>query len=216
MDGEAERRARHGARSQGSELERRAETRMPRSTSHSASIPRESAPAPRSSSALSVPLVRGLRRAWIELAPRLFARLATPDDPELGLLGERLAELDLAARGFRIDARRRRSAEVEIDLVAREGARIVLVEVKTKRVEPLPRLRGAPRDPRAELAAALRWRPGWRFDAARRDRLEHVARRLARPGAPPPRVDLVEVFVGPRGRPLEVLHHRGRENSRSG
>ncbi|MBI5365260.1 MAG: YraN family protein [Planctomycetes bacterium] len=161
---------------------------------------------------------RRLRRFWIELAPRTFARCATPDDLELGLLGERLAERELRARGWTVLGRRQRSAAVEIDLVAREPAkaprengRLVLVEVKTKRWEELPRRRGASSTEHAELehAANRRWRPGLRFDRDRIARLETTARALTRRGEARPRVDLIEVWIGPRGRRIAFEHHAG-------
>jgi putative endonuclease len=51
----------------------------------------------------------------------------------LGDEGERLAARYLRRQGFRILARRYRTAAGEIDLVARDGKSIVFVEVKTRR-----------------------------------------------------------------------------------
>jgi putative endonuclease len=51
----------------------------------------------------------------------------------LGDEGERLAARYLRRQGFKILARRYRTALGEIDLVARDGACIVFVEVKTRR-----------------------------------------------------------------------------------
>ncbi|MBK7877138.1 MAG: YraN family protein [Planctomycetes bacterium] len=154
-------------------------------------------------------LLERARRTAIEFAPRAFARWCTPDDQELGRLGERLAELHLAARGLAILDRRRRTAAVEVDLLARDGARLVLVEVKTKRLEPVPRPRGMASDAPALRAHAERWRPGLRLSHERLARLASVARGLTHPGTPAPRVDLVEVLVGLRGRPIVVEHHPG-------
>jgi len=53
----------------------------------------------------------------------------------LGNEGERLAARYLRRQGFRIVARRYRTALGEIDLVARDGGCIVFVEVKTRRSE---------------------------------------------------------------------------------
>ena len=53
----------------------------------------------------------------------------------LGNEGERLAARYLRRQGFRIVARRYRTAMGEIDLVARDGACTVFVEVKTRRSE---------------------------------------------------------------------------------
>jgi len=139
-----------------------------------------------------------LRRALLRW-PRLFVRIHDPDDAELGILGERVAAAHLRARGLRIVGRRVRSRDGEIDLVARAPRGLVLVEVKTGRVESLPRRRGAPHAPRA----APRWRPGGRLDARRLARLQRTARELEA------RVDLVEVLLELPSRRFRVLHHPG-------
>lgn len=54
----------------------------------------------------------------------------------LGREGEERAARHLEARGYQIVARNVRAARVEIDLVARDGRRIVFVEVKTRRSGP--------------------------------------------------------------------------------
>ena len=51
---------------------------------------------------------------------------------ELGRRGEAIAAAHLAERGFRILDRNWRSARGEIDIVALEGDRVVIVEVKTR------------------------------------------------------------------------------------
>ena len=51
---------------------------------------------------------------------------------ELGKTGEDLACRELERRGYEIIARRCRSREGELDIVAREGATLVFVEVKTR------------------------------------------------------------------------------------
>jgi putative endonuclease len=53
----------------------------------------------------------------------------------LGSEGERLAARFLRRQGYRILARRYRTALGEIDLIARDGSCIVFVEVKTRRTE---------------------------------------------------------------------------------
>src|SRR5438445_1065152 len=53
----------------------------------------------------------------------------------LGDEGERLAARYLRRQGYRILARRFRTAIGELDLVARDGACIVFIEVKTRRSE---------------------------------------------------------------------------------
>jgi putative endonuclease len=51
---------------------------------------------------------------------------------ELGKLGENLACGELSRRGYEILARRYRTKYGEIDIVARDGQTIVIVEVKTR------------------------------------------------------------------------------------
>jgi putative endonuclease len=51
----------------------------------------------------------------------------------LGRLGEQLAEKELARRGYEIVERNARTAEGEIDLVARQTGRWVFVEVRARR-----------------------------------------------------------------------------------
>lgn len=155
-----------------------------------------------SAHAFGTALVRAARDRWIELAPRSFARWCTPDDAELGRLGEALAARELARAGWRIDARRVRTAHVEVDLVAREGALRVLVEVKSGRAFTVPRPRGATLPP-------PRWRPAQRFDARRAARLGALARELAQRGERAVRVDLVEVVVEPHTGRVAFTHTRG-------
>ena len=55
-------------------------------------------------------------------------------DPQaLGRAGEDAAARYLESRGYRILARNARADGVELDLVARRGATLVIVEVKTRR-----------------------------------------------------------------------------------
>jgi putative endonuclease len=54
----------------------------------------------------------------------------------LGVLGEELAARHLERLGYEIVARRHRTRFGEIDLVARDGGVLVLVEVKTRRAGP--------------------------------------------------------------------------------
>lgn len=59
-----------------------------------------------------------------------------PDDRQsLGKMGETLACAELRRRGYAILARRYRTRCGEIDIIAREGATIVFVEVKARRGE---------------------------------------------------------------------------------
>jgi len=52
---------------------------------------------------------------------------------ELGRVGERLAESALDRAGLRVIARRFRTRQGEIDLIAQDGELLVFVEVKTRR-----------------------------------------------------------------------------------
>ncbi len=64
----------------------------------------------------------------------LPAPYAVGKDPrqQLGKLGEDLACAELSRRGYEIVARRYRTKYGEIDIVARDGPTIVIVEVKTR------------------------------------------------------------------------------------
>ena len=59
---------------------------------------------------------------------------ARPADPRqtLGLAGEEAACAELVRRGYAILARRYRTRAGEVDLVARDGATVVFVEVTTR------------------------------------------------------------------------------------
>lgn len=82
----------------------------------------------------------------------------------------------------------------ELDLLLRDGATLVCVEVKTaRRAHPL-------HPPGARLDAAGR--------ARRRRALEALARQAGGHRPPPHRLDLVEVILaGPGGR-ASIVHHR--------
>jgi putative endonuclease len=145
------------------------------------------------------------RRWLIGHAPALFARWCEPDAQELGLLGEELAARHLRARGWQVLGRRLRTSAGEVDLLAREGAELVCVEVKTSRSQPVPRPRGV--DP---ARARLNDQPGERWRAAQAARLAGAARLLAREhGAGRARLDLVEVVLQPRSAQVELRHQRG-------
>ena len=108
----------------------------------------------------------------------------------LGRHGEDLACRELQRRGYDILARRFRTRFGEIDIVARDGATLVFVEVKTRRTAAF----GGP-------TAAV--------NAAKQRRLVNMARSfligLGGP-APPCRFDVIGVTASP-GRPpvLEVV-----------
>jgi len=114
----------------------------------------------------------------------------------LGLFGEQLAARHLRHKGWRLVGRRVRTPFCEVDLVARDGRRLVAVEVKAGVVASL----GRTVDPLLRPARRYGWE-GHR----RRDR---AARFLAASEGARPRVDLIEVLVeGPTGR-VRLLHHR--------
>jgi putative endonuclease len=117
-------------------------------------------------------------------------------DPEathlrLGRWGERHAERHLKRQGVKVLGRRVRVGKHdEIDLLAREGRILVVVEVKTRSTEDY----AAPRDA---------------VHAEKKYRLSRAALRYARALDPPPagiRFDIVEVVGRPgKGKP-EIRH----------
>lgn len=102
----------------------------------------------------------------------------------LGRRGERAARRALRRAGYRILAKNLRLPDGETDILAMEGPRLVLVEVKTRTAGPF---RGATRAQRARLARCARW----------------LGRRAGRPV----RGDLVDVHY--EGRRPVVTIHRG-------
>ncbi|MEM1449800.1 MAG: YraN family protein [Planctomycetota bacterium] len=107
---------------------------------------------------------------------------------ELGAVGEEIAARTLCAEGWRVVGRNVRAAEGELDLVAFDGAVLVVVEVKTGRV------------PAGRLGPGDRWRPADRVSWIDVRRRAAAARRMARGGAW--RVDVVEVVTP--GRPQDA------------
>ena len=69
----------------------------------------------------------------VDPCARQHAYMAAKD--ELGRAGEKRAASHLAARGFEILDRNWRCAGGEVDVVARAGALLVFVEVKTRRTD---------------------------------------------------------------------------------
>ena len=110
---------------------------------------------------------------------------------DLGRRAEDEAARFLEERGMAILARSFRTRRGEIDLVARDGATLVFVEVKAR--------------------ASLAWgRPSEAVGPIKRARMTHAARLfLARRGErgpePPCRFDVVEVLARP-GEPLRIRH----------
>ncbi len=154
---------------------------------------------------------RTLRRLVASLSPAVFVRFYSPTDPELGALGEEVAARHLRARGYTILGRRVKSPLGEIDVLARDGATTVCVEVKSGRVSAVLRRKGEPR------TLDLRWRPGLRVDRSRLARLRRCARALARTDRRPARADLIEVLLDAEAMRWHVIHHQHpREPLRSG
>lgn len=142
-------------------------------------------------------------RRWLLRWPTVFVRVFSPDDRELGHLGEEVAATALVRRGYRIEARGLRTREGEADLVVSTRQVRAIVEVKTARAQlvPLPKNSGLERSSSLE-PLDVRWRPGFRCDARRLRRLRSLSRSLRAD-----RVDLVEVFYLASSRRFRVLHH---------
>ncbi len=112
---------------------------------------------------------------------------------ERGRLGEEIAALLLASRGYVVVARNRRAGRRELDLIVERGALLVAVEVKWRHVDARPD------------AGARAWSRGQR---ARQH--EAVLQAMAElPGAAdrPWRFDLVVIAESARG--WRVEHHAG-------
>lgn len=117
-------------------------------------------------------------------------KLALPFHLKTGVWGEREAEAFLAAKGYKILGRRVRvGARDELDLVARDGAILVFVEVKARRSEAFGRPMSAV-DRRKRHALS---RAAIRYLGKLRDPVSF-------------RFDVVEV-VGTEGAPPEELRH---------
>ncbi|MCC7342776.1 MAG: YraN family protein [Bryobacterales bacterium] len=132
----------------------------------------------------------------------LFARRA-PEDKALGARGEDLAHRFLQKRGYTIVARNYRppNGHREVDLIARHGRTLVIVEVKTRRREEfLP----------AERAV----------DPAKRHNLTRAAMSYARRAHIPwefVRFDIVTVVLEPQPRlrhTPDAFHPDRRERAR--
>lgn len=112
------------------------------------------------------------------------------DPKELGRYGEDVACGELERRGYVVLERRARSRVGEIDIVARDGAVLVFVEVKTRRTTQF----GLP-------AEAVGW--------TKQRRLIRLAKLYAARkgwGERPVRFDVVGILVSPGGRPrVEVI-----------
>jgi putative endonuclease len=112
---------------------------------------------------------------------------------ERGRLGEEVAALLLASRGYRLVARNLRVGRCEIDLVLERGTLLVAVEVKWRHTGT---------DPAAALGA---WSPAQRARA--RGALLGAMQTVPGGERRPWRFDLVTVSVTAKGWCIE--HHRG-------
>ena len=147
---------------------------------------------------MSLRLARSVVAKWREaVVPRFLAWLGKekllPHHLQAGLWGERQAERFLAKAGLKILARRLRTAHrEEIDLLVRDGAALVFVEVKTR-------------------ASEEHGRPFVFVNRAKQRMIERAARRYMRGLARRPeyfRFDVVEVIGREDGPPPEIRHIR--------
>lgn len=116
----------------------------------------------------------------------------------LGQRGERLACRLLRERGMEIITRNYAGPHGEVDIVARDGLTLCMVEVKTRR-------------------RSSRSRPADAVTARKKKRLIHTARRYLRQLGRPPipyRFDVVEIIVDGRMRLREARHWPGEFTSR--
>jgi len=128
-----------------------------------------------------------LSELLLRVAPALSLRVSSTSS-QRGRAGERLAARHLCRRGHRLLARNLRHPLGELDLVTKEGAKLVVVEVKTGRTGRTPHsARFAPEARRRRRLAAA--------DMARRWGLEA-------------RLDLVEVHLTRRGHLALIRHIR--------
>lgn len=109
-----------------------------------------------------------------------------------GVWGEKCAERFLKKKGFRVVGRRVRvGRRDELDLVARDGDRLVFVEVKTRRNEDFGR-------------------PADAVNRGKRKVLSRAAVRYMRKLNPPPRYfrfDIVEVIGSPEDKGEPAVRH---------
>lgn len=105
---------------------------------------------------------------------------------QIGDLGEQMAADYLTQRGYTVIARNYYAAHNEIDIIARYGAYICFVEVKTRRVSE----------------AAKYGRPAAAVSYTKQKRLITAAEQYLRknPGCGQPRLDVIEVYL-PDGIP---------------
>ena len=115
-------------------------------------------------------------------------RAPVEDRAALGRWGEDLAARELRRRGYRVLERNQRVGRGEVDLVARQGETVVLVEVKTRRTGAFGGAREAISTTKARRLVAL----GRRYAQAT--------------GATDWRIDVVAIDVAPDGgHTVEVI-----------
>lgn len=132
-------------------------------------------------------------REWLRnLVAKRRKRRKPPEHLRAGLWGERVAELELRRKGYRILKRRARfGPKLELDLVARDGETLVFIEVKTRATEDFGRpIESVTRDKQRRLVSAA-----WLY-----------LRRLGRRHPDYFRFDVVEV-VGRRGDGVPAVRH---------
>ena len=147
---------------------------------------------------MRIPRFGAIDRFWDWAAPEWFAGFAAPVSSGgwlagwLGNEGERLAARHLRRLGYKILARRYRTALGEIDLVARDGSCIVFVEVKTRR-------------------SAVAGQPHEAVDRAKQVQLTRLAlaflkryRRLEQPA----RFDVVSIVWEGQSQEPQIVHYR--------
>ncbi|MGA0332516.1 MAG: YraN family protein [Kiritimatiellia bacterium] len=121
-------------------------------------------------------------------------RSKEPEHLELGRWGERKAERYLRSRKMKILGRRVRVGKHdEIDLLARDGNLLIVIEVKTRSQEGLRPIRDA-------------------VDKEKQIRLNRAALAYARKCHPRPegiRFDIVEVLGRPGAAAPQIQHHPG-------
>ena len=118
------------------------------------------------------------------------AMIGRDDRQGLGRRGEELAAQQLAAKGYQILARNWRCETGELDLVAREGECLVLVEVRTRRGRsmgsPEESITAAKQARLIALGEAYVQENDWRGDW---------------------RIDVVAIEMGRQGRVLRIDHY---------
>ena len=112
---------------------------------------------------------------------------------ELGALGERHAARLLRSKGMRIIEANYRVPQGEIDLIAREGDTLVIVEVRTRTSKTFMSPFSSVNDHKQAQVARV----------ARHYRLEHKLAEVYY------RFDVVEVIATPEGKVTEITHYPG-------